>query len=71
MIMRNRLRQVRLQRGLSQTRLAILAGVAGAAISDVERGVRLPWPKLRRKLAEILEVKEEVLFPPDGDDEGC
>lgn len=60
----NRIREIRIRRGMSQTQLACRAGVAGSMLSDAERGVRHPYPKMRRQLARVLGVPVDELFPP-------
>lgn len=64
--MRTELREVRIRCGLSQTKLAARVGIAQGLLSDIELGKRWPWPKLRRALAEALEVSEEELFREFG-----
>lgn len=59
----NRIREIREERGLSQTRLACLAGIAASNLSNIETGKRSPWPKVRADLARALGVTEEDLFP--------
>lgn len=61
----NRLRERRLERGYSQTKLAYLARVPNCVISDCECGRRLPWPKARRALARALKTPERQLFPSE------
>ena len=60
-----RLRETRLRRGYSQTKLAYLARVPNCVISDCECGRRMPWPKARKALARALRVAESEIFP-DG-----
>lgn len=59
----NRVREVRERAGLSQTRLACLVGVAQGVLCNIELGYVRPWPKLRRLIAEALQVDEQELFP--------
>lgn len=51
------LRYYRLKRGLSQTELAQRVGVRSAAISNYEKGKRLPETEIIRKMAEVLQVR--------------
>jgi transcriptional regulator with XRE-family HTH domain len=51
------LRHVREKRGLSQDKLAELAGVPQNAISLIERGERKPHRRTLEKLARVLEVE--------------
>ena len=61
----NRIREVRERRKMSQSKLARTVGVAEPTLSQVERGQRAPWPKLRRELADVLEIAECDLFPEE------
>ena len=61
----NRLREIRVSMGLSQMQLGFLARVPNGVISDIERGVRKPWPKVRRHLAQALRLPEREVFPND------
>lgn len=51
------LKYYRLRRGLSQTELASRVGIRSAAISNYEKGKRLPEMEMIQKLAEALQVK--------------
>lgn len=64
--MENKVRMIREERGLSQTRLACIVGLPGSALSDIELGKRQPWPKARKALSEALKVSETELFPENG-----
>lgn len=57
---------IRRQKGMSQAELGRRLGVHPSNLSRVERGFQRPWPKLRRELAQLFEVPEEVLFEADG-----
>lgn len=59
----NNIRKKRLERGLSQTRLACLCETSSNVMSSVERGELKPWPKLRKRIAEVLGCTEGELFP--------
>ncbi len=61
--MTNMVREVRVGLGLTQTKLARLCEVPESQLCAVERGRLHPWPKLRRRLAEQLQVSESELFP--------
>lgn len=62
----NQIRERRKALGLSQTRLAILVGLAGSSVSDFELGKRWPWPRARRSLAKALKCRESDLFQEEG-----
>jgi len=59
----NRIKEIRMGKGLSQVELARRAHVAAQNLSAVERGRLVAWPKLRRSLVRILGVPEVELFP--------
>jgi len=52
----NRIRQIRLQRGLSQRKLAQLAGLHHPAVNAVENGRRIPTLITLQKIASALDV---------------
>lgn len=58
------LRELREARGLSQTRLAELAGLNRNYVGDVERSRRNPCLDNIVKLAEALNVSPSELFRP-------
>lgn len=67
-MVRDRLKEVREGRGLSQKDLATRSGVHFNSISGIESGKRKPHPSTLRKLAAALEVEVEVLTgAPKGD----
>lgn len=55
------IRQVRMQRGLSQERLAELADLDRTFVSMIERGKRHPTLETANSLAEALKVRLSVL----------
>lgn len=59
------LREKRLEKGFSQTKLAYLAKVPNCVISDCECGRRLPWRRAREALAAALGCSTDEIFP-DG-----
>jgi len=56
-------RQARLAKGLSQGKLARAVGVTPQYISDIERGKAFGSYRTVRRLAEVLELKMEEVFP--------
>jgi len=67
--MGSKLREIRLAKGWSQTRLACEAKVANTVVSECERGVRLPWRRAREALAAALECDVAELFPDSNHQE--
>ncbi len=57
-----RVRQARLQRGLSQEALGELAGMYQSAIARLERGRCVPRPKTVQRLATALGVSPWLLL---------
>ncbi len=65
-----RLRQERLRRGWSQTKLSALTGIASPDLSALERGVSHAWPGWRSRLSDVFGIPEDELFSPaDGGQE--
>ena len=63
LILRNRLRAARAEKGLSQTQLAELVGVSRQTISSIETGQFNPTAKLALILCVALDEKfEELLY---------
>ena len=66
LILRNRLRAARAEKGLSQTQLAELVGVSRQTISSIETGQFNPTAKLALILCVALDREFEELFYFDG-----
>ena len=66
--MKNKLREYRKQSGETQVKLAKVFGINGPMLSDFERGVRVPYPKVKRLASEFFGVEEAELFPEDVED---
>ncbi|MEZ5085709.1 MAG: helix-turn-helix transcriptional regulator [Tessaracoccus sp.] len=62
LILRNRLREFRAERGLSQAALAELVGVSRNTISSIETGQFNPTAKLALVLCVALDTRFEELF---------
>ena len=62
LILKNRLREVRMERDLSQSALAELVGVSRNTISSIETGQFNPTAKLALVLCVALDKKFEELF---------
>lgn len=61
--MTNRLREIRIQKGFSQSQLSYASRVPATSISKFETGWQKPWKKARHQLAIALDVAEDYLFP--------
>ncbi|GAB6178968.1 hypothetical protein JCM14036_02870 [Desulfotomaculum defluvii] len=74
-----RLREERQRRGLSQTKLSSMTGIASADISAIENGWKKTFPGWKKRIAKALGIHEaeaDQLFEEvlDGDKEmpeGC
>ena len=62
LILRNRLKQVRSEKKLSQAQLAEMVGVSRNTISSIETGQFNPTAKLALILCIALDTKFEDLF---------
>jgi putative transcriptional regulator len=65
--LRNRLREERAARELTQAQLAELVGVSRKTINTVENGVFIPSTVLALRLARALGATVEQLFQLQGD----
>jgi transcriptional regulator with XRE-family HTH domain len=52
----DQLKRLRMEKGLSQVKLAARADIDPSTVNQIERGVREPSPATLRKLAEALDV---------------
>lgn len=62
LVLKNRLREARSEKGLSQAALAELVGVSRNTISSLETGQFSPSAKLALILCIALDIKFEELF---------
>ncbi|MCI7453960.1 MAG: helix-turn-helix domain-containing protein [Spirochaetales bacterium] len=62
LVLKNRIKEVRTEKGLSQARLAQMVGVSRNTISSIETGQYSPTAKLALILALALDKKFEELF---------
>lgn len=62
--MKNRLKVLRAERGLSQAELAERLGVARQTINAMETGRHDPSLTLAYRVAQALEVSIQEAFPP-------
>ena len=66
--MKNRLEEIRKDRGIRQEELALALGVSRQTISLIERGDYSPSVTLALKLAAICGVTVEEIFSMDKED---
>ena len=62
LILKNRLKEARIKKGLSQMELAKIVGVSRNTISSIETGQFNPTAKLALVLSIALEKKFEDIF---------
>ena len=62
LVLRNRLKSARMEKGLSQNQLAEMVGVSRITISSIETGQFNPTAKLALVLCIALDKKFEDLF---------
>jgi transcriptional regulator with XRE-family HTH domain len=62
------LRRLRSRRELSQTELANEANISMNFLSEIERGLKWPYPKTLQSLAEALGVEVLDFFRPIDDE---
>jgi len=63
--MKNRVSEIRRERGLTQMELAILTGIHLPSISYIENDRIRIWPGWKKRLARALGSTEEALFPEE------
>ena len=68
--MKNNLKRIRQERGLSQLRLSALTGIAPTEISRIENGWLVPYPGGRKRFARALGTTEQEIFPDRSDHDG-
>lgn len=60
--MTNRIRQARLRKGLTQLKLALLAGIGRSTVSNMETGRYIPRVDDAIRVARALQMPVEALF---------
>jgi len=68
--MRNRVREQRTQRGLSQAEVAAALGVSRQTVISIENGRYLPSLPLAFRIARFFGMPVEKMFGPDGEEAG-
>jgi len=68
--MRNRVREQRTQRGLSQAEVAAALGVSRQTVISIENGRYLPSLPLAFRIAQFFGMPVEKMFEPEGEEAG-
>jgi transcriptional regulator with XRE-family HTH domain len=63
MLVRNRIRQLRAERNMTQAGLAVAARTTLAYVGFIERDGHMPGPDLRRRIARALDADEREVWP--------
>ena len=69
--MRNRVREQRLQREMSQAELAAALGVSRQTIISIENGRYLPSLPLAFTIARLFDLTVDKMFGPDQEKAGA
>ncbi len=69
--MRNRVREQRIARGLSQAELGAALGVSRQTVISIENGRYLPSLPLAFRIARFFEVPVDKMFDPDDEEAGA
>lgn len=62
LILKNQLKEIRIEQGLSQAKLAEIVGVSRNTISSIETGQFIPTAKLALVICIALDKKFEDIF---------
>jgi putative transcriptional regulator len=68
--MRNRVRERRRERGLSQAEVAAALGVSRQTVISIESGRYLPSLPLAFRIARYFDVPVDKMFDPDDEEAG-
>ena len=68
--MKNRVREERTRREMSQADLASVLGVSRQTVISIEGGRYLPSLPLAFRIARFFEMPVEKMFDPEEEDEG-
>ncbi len=66
--MQNRVRERRVQRGLSQAELATALGVSRQTVISIENGRYLPSLPLAFRIARFFDLTVDNMFDPDHEE---
>jgi putative transcriptional regulator len=68
--MRNRVKEQRALRGLSQAELGVALGVSRQTVISIESGRYLPSLPLAFRIARFFEVSVDKMFDPEDEESG-
>lgn len=68
--MRNRVREQRTERGLSQAEFAAALGVSRQTVISIENGRYLPSLPLAFRIARLFDMPVDKMFDPDHEEGG-
>lgn len=60
--MKNRIKSLRIEKGLSQTELSEQIGCTQQSLSKIENGIQVPGVDLAFKIADFFDVTVEFLY---------
>ena len=60
--MKNRIKSLRIEKGLSQTELSEQIGCTQQSLSKIENGIQIPGVDLAFKIADFFNVTVEFLY---------
>ena len=69
--MRNRVREQRIQREMSQAELAAVLGVSRQTVISIEGGRYLPSLPLAFKIARFFDMTVDKMFDPEEEETGA
>lgn len=69
--MKNRVREERAQREMSQADLASTLGVSRQTVISIENGRYLPSLPLAFRIARFFEMPVDKIFQPEDEEEGA
>lgn len=70
MLPKNNLRFYREKRGISKQKLSEITSISPSNLYHIEVGKVYPYPGWKRRIAEGLEVDEDLIFPKQEFEEG-
>ena len=69
--MKNRIKSLRIEKGLSQAELSEQIGCTQQSLSKIENGIQIPGVDLAFKIADFFNVTVEFLYSANLQSCGC